>query len=510
MELSNLIKQLQNTNSYPHVVETTIKVIQTHISAIFLTGDYAYKIKKPVYFGFLDYSSMEKRQHFLNQELTMNQAIAPDIYLDVLPITIQNEQVKIGGEGEIIDYVLKMNQFPQDSLFINLFLAGKLEKHHLEELGKIVAEFHKNTKTDDYIRSFGDIEVIKKSIDENYEITDKYIGIIQTKEKYQETKNFTDSYFKLKQDYFRQRKQENKIRECHGDLHLKNICLWNNKIQLFDRIEFNEEFRYVDVMCDVAFTVMDLDARNRQDLSNIFLNTYLEHTGDWQGLQVLPVYLSRQAYVRAKVNSMILDDPNISQENHQKAQQEAKNYYHLAWKYTQQHQGKIIIMSGLSGSGKTTVAKYIAEKINGILIRSDAVRKHLGNVSLDETGNSELYSEEMNQKTYERLIKLGEIVAKEGFNLILDAKFDRHQLRKPVIEIAKKDNIFLTILSCYAPVEILSDRLSKRKGDISDATSDLLQQQKNNIQDFNEEEMSYVKKIDTTNNWKEQITEFFR
>ena len=263
-------------------------------------------------------------------------------------------------------------------------------------------------------------------------------------------------------------------------------------------------------MCDVAFTVMDLDARNRQDLSNIFLNTYLEHTGDWQGLQVLPVYLSRQAYVRAKVNSMILDDPNISQENHQKAQQEAKNYYHLAWKYTQQHQGKIIIMSGLSGSGKTTVAKYIAEKINGILIRSDAVRKHLGNVSLDETGNSELYSEEMNQKTYERLIKLGEIVAKEGFNLILDAKFDRHQLRKPVIEIAKKDNIFLTILSCYAPVEILSDRLSKRKGDISDATSDLLQQQKNNIQDFNEEEMSYVKKIDTTNNWKEQITEFFR
>ena len=464
MELSNLIKQLQNTNSYPHVVETTIKVIQTHISAIFLTGDYAYKIKKPVNFGFLDYSSMEKRQHFLNQELTMNQAIAPDIYLDVLPITIQNEQVKIGGEGEIIDY----------------------------------------------IRSFGDIEVIKKSIDENYEITDKYIGIIQTKEKYQETKNFTDSYFKLKQDYFRQRKQENKIRECHGDLHLKNICLWNNKIQLFDRIEFNEEFRYVDVMCDVAFSVLDLDARNRQDLSNIFLNTYLENTGDRQVLQHLPVYLSRQAYVRAQVNSMILDDPNISQENHQKAQQEAKNYYHLAWKYTQQHQGKIIIMSGLSGSGKTTVAKYIAEKINGILIRSDAVRKHLGNVSLDETGNSELYSEEMNQKTYERLIKLGEIVAKEGFNLILDAKFDRHQLRKPVMEIAKKDNIFLTILSCYAPVEILSDRLSKRKGDISDATSDLLQQQKNNIQDFNEEEMSYVKKIDTTNNWKEQITEFFR
>ena len=513
MDISTLINQLQNPNSYPHTIQTPIKVIQTHISAIFLTGDYAYKIKKPIDFGFLDYSNLEKRQHFLNQELIMNQAIAPDIYLEVLPITIQNEKVKIGGKGEIIDYVLKMNQFPQDSLFINLFQAGKLDKHHLEDLGKIVAAFHKNTKINDYIRSFGDIEVIKKSIDENYERTEKYIGIVQNETQYQETKDFTDHYFEQQQNYFKQRQQEDKIRECHGDLHLKNICLWNNKIQLFDRIEFNEEFRYVDVMYDVAFTVMDLDARNRQDLSNIFLNTYLEHTGDWQGLQVLTVYLSRQAYVRAKVTSMLIDDPNISEENHKKAEQEAKNYYHLAWEYTQKHQGKVIIMSGLSGSGKTTVAKYLAQNINAILIRSDAVRKHLGNLSLNETGNSELYSEEMNQKTYETLIKMGEIVAKEGFNVILDAKFDRHQWRNRVIEIAKKDNIPLTILSCYAPVEILSARLSKRKGNISDATSDLLQQQQDNDQDFNEEEISYVKKIDTTKNWEEkikEITAFFR
>ncbi|MDJ0599973.1 MAG: AAA family ATPase [Crocosphaera sp.] len=507
MDILTLIKQLQNPNSYPHAVQTPIQVIQTHISAIFLTGKYAYKIKKPVDFGFLDYSTMDKRQHFLNQELTMNRAIAPDIYLDVLPITVENHQVKIGRKGEIIDYVLKMNQFPQDCLFINLFQAGKLEKHHLENLGKIVAEFHKNTTTNDYIRSFGNIEVIKKSIDENYERTEQYIGIAQTEKQYQETKNFTDRYFELKQDYFKQRQKEDKIRECHGDLHLKNICLWNEKIQLFDRIEFNEEFRYVDVMFDVAFTVMDLDARNRQDFSNILLNTYLEHTGDWQGLQVLPVYLSRQAYVRAKVNSMILDDPNISEKEHQKAQQEAQNYYHLAWQYTQQHQGKIIMMSGLSGSGKTTVAKYLAQEINGILIRSDAVRKHLGNIPLDESGNSELYRPEMNQKTYETLIKFGEIIAKEGFSVILDAKFDRHQWREPVIEIAKKYNISLTILHCYAPVEILSDRLSNRTGDISDATPNLLQQQQNNAQDFNEQELTYVKSLDTTKNWKKEIKE---
>ncbi|MGK7939453.1 MAG: AAA family ATPase [Crocosphaera sp.] len=510
MDISNLIKALQNPNSYPHAVATPIKVIQTHISVIFLTGDYAYKIKKPVDFGFLDYSTLEKRQYFLNQELTMNQAIAPDIYLEVLPITIKNNQVKIGEEGNIIDYVLKMHQFPQDCLFINLFQAGKLEKHDLEALGKIVSEFHKNTRTDDYIRSFGDIEVIKKSIDENYERTEKYINIAQTQQQYNETKEFTDNYFQLKQEQFKQRQKEDKIRECHGDLHLKNICLWNNKIQLFDRIEFNEEFRYVDVMFDVAFTVMDLDARKRQDLSNIFLNTYLEHTGDWQGLQVLPLYLSRQTYVRAKVTSMLLDDPNITEEDHNNALQDAKNYYHLALQYTQKHQGQIIIMSGLSGSGKTTVAKYLAQRINAILIRSDALRKHLANIPLNKTGSDDIYTPEMNKKTYSNLIKLGEMLAIQGFSVILDAKFDRHILREPLIKIAQKNNIPLTILSCYAPVDILSDRLSQRQGDISDATASLLQQQQENNENFNEEELPYVKMLDTSGNWEQQITEFYQ
>ena len=505
MDIPNLIQELQNPNSYPHSVQTPIKVIQTHISVIFLTGDYAYKIKKPVNFGFLDYSTLEKRQYFLNQELTMNQAIAPDLYLDILPITIKNNQVKIGEEGEIIDYILKMNQFPQNCLFINLFQAGKLEKNDLEELGKIVSQFHQKTRTDDYIRSFGNIEVIKKSIDENYQRTEKYINIAQTQQQYNETKEFTDNYFKLKQEQFKQRQKEDKIRECHGDLHLKNICLWNNKIQLFDRIEFNEEFRYVDVMFDVAFTVMDLEARKRRDLSNIFLNTYLENTGDWEGLQVLPLYLSRQAYVRAKVTSMLLDDPNITEQDHNNALQDAKNYYHLAWQYTQQHQGQIIMMSGLSGSGKTTVAKYLSQQINAILIRSDALRKHLANIPLNQIGTDDIYTPEMNKKTYSYLIKLGKMVAKQGFNVILDAKFDRHIWREPLIKIAQTDNIPLTILFCYAPLDILSDRLSQRKGDISDATASLLQQQQENNEDFNEEELTYVRVIDTSSNWEQQI-----
>ena len=211
-------------------------------------------------------------------------------------------------------------------------------------MGEVVANFHQKTNTNDYIKSFGKVEIIKKSIDGNYQATQKYIGIAQTLEQYQETQQFTNNFLTQKQAIFESRCLNHKIRECHGDLHLRNICYWHNKIQLFDRIEFNEPFRFVDVMYDIAFTVMDLEAKGRQDFANIFLNTYLEKIGDWEGLQVLPFYLCRQAYVRAKVTSLLLDDPNIAESEKESATQIAKNYYHLAWQYTQISPRKMIVM----------------------------------------------------------------------------------------------------------------------------------------------------------------------
>jgi aminoglycoside phosphotransferase family enzyme len=313
MNFSQLIPAMQEPNFYPHSVQTEIRMIQTHCSAVFLTGNYAYKIKKNVNFGFLDYSTLEKRHYFLQRELEMNQPIAPEIYLEVLPIGQINDSLILGNDENVVEYVLKMSEFPQSSLLISLFERGELKESHLRELGEVVANFHQNTNTNDYIKSFGKVEIIKKAIDDNYQATQKYIGIAQTLEQYQQTRQFTDSFLTQKQTIFESRCLNHKIRECHGDLHLRNICYWHHKIQLFDRIEFNEPFRFVDVMYDIAFTVMDLEVRGRQDLGNIFLNTYLEKTGDWQGLQVLPFYLCRQAYVRAKVTSLLLDDPNIAE-----------------------------------------------------------------------------------------------------------------------------------------------------------------------------------------------------
>jgi predicted kinase len=274
--------------------------------------------------------------------------------------------------------------------------------------------------------------------------------------------------------------------------------LWQNKILLFDRIEFNEEFRFVDVMYDVAFVVMDLEAKNRKDLANIFLNTYLEQTGDWEGLQLLPLYLSRQAYVRAKVTSLLLDNSTISDSQKQTARQTAANYYRLAWQYTQQSKGKLILMSGLSGSGKTTVAKKIALEENAILIRSDALRKHLAGIELNDTGTKEIYSIAMSQHTYDRLLELGIMLTRSGFSVILDAKYDRYSLRQNAISAVSVNKIPLQIIYCHAPIEILRDRLNKRRGDISDATADLLDNQLANREEFTPAEMIYVTSIDTS------------
>jgi aminoglycoside phosphotransferase family enzyme/predicted kinase len=498
-----LVQHMLQPGFYPHAVTEPIQLMQTHVSYVLLTGEYVYKLKKSVNFGFLDFSTLEKRQQFCHEELRLNQRGAAELYLDVLPITQAGEQFVLGGDGEPVEYAVKMQQFPQETLLSEMYDRGELTEHHLEELAKVLADFHKKAPTSDYILSFGEVEQIRQAIDENYDQTVNYIGVAQTQQQFDETKAYTDKLFAEQQALFDSRVQNKWIRECHGDVHLRNICFWKNKVLLFDCIEFNEPFRFVDVMFDVAYIVMDFDARKRPDLSNLFLNTYLEQTGDWEGLQVLPLYLSRQSYVRAKVTSFLLDDPSIPEAVKQESKETASRYYQLAWDYTRQKTGKVILMSGLSGSGKSTTARTLARQSGAIQIRSDAVRKHLGGVALDAAGDASLYSPDMTQKTYDRLLDLGIKLASQGYTVILDAKYDRQAVRSQVIEQVQAHGIPLEILHCTAPDDVLRDRVQQRQGDISDATTDVLANQ--HMEPFTEAEQPFVKTIDTTQDLAAQL-----
>jgi len=510
VSIREIIEQMMKPSFYPHSVTEPIQLIQTHCSYVVLTGDYVYKLKKPVNFGFLNYSTLQKRKYFCQEELRLNRRTAPEIYLEVLPITYDRlglgsteaERYQLGGRGEAVEYALKMRQFPQETLFSSMFEFGELQEQQIVELGRVVAQYHANAATSDYISSFGEVSQIKAGFEQNYLRTKKYIGVAQTQEQFNQTKDYTDKFFRDRTSLFKSRIANNFIRECHGDLHLRNICLWQNKVMLFDCIEFNEAFRFVDVMYDVAFAMMDLEARNCKDFANIFLNTYIELTGDYEGLQVLPLYLSRQAYVRAKVTSFLLDDNDVSEAAKQQAISTASNYYKQAWEYTK---GQLILMSGLSGSGKSTTARYLARQLGAVHLRSDAVRKHLARIPLLQRGGNDLYTAEMSQKTYHRLMQLGIMLSRLGFCVILDAKYDKQQLRGEVINKAGQNKIPLQILNCTAPEEVLRQRLINRTGDVADSTVDLLPSQIKAAEPFTEKEKSYLKILDTTQPQEAQL-----
>jgi aminoglycoside phosphotransferase family enzyme/predicted kinase len=500
MSLPPIIEQMLSPDFYDHPVTEPIQLLQTHISFVLLTGAYAYKVKKPMNFGFLDFSTLEKRKYFCEEELRLNRRLAPDLYLSVLPIieTDGKHHFDRTGDGVAVEYAIAMPEFAQEDLLIEMFASGRLTSDHVIQIGEQLAAFHQQAETNDHINSFGTMESVRAVANDNYASTEKYIGLAQTAEQFAQTRDYTERFFAGNVSLFSDRIASGKVRECHGDVHLKNICLYQDQIQIFDCIEFNEPFRNSDVLYDAAFLLMDLQFRGRRDLANIFLNTYLELTGDYEGVVLLPLHCSMRAYIRAKVTSFLLDDPNIPADVKAIAQTEAAAYYKLAWEYTQPTQGKLILMSGVSGSGKSTTAKAIAAEQDAIYLRSDAIRKQLAGMDLMQRGGDDIYTPEMTIKTYARLTELGILLASKGCTVILDAKYDRISLRSQAIATAQAQNIPCEIIYCHAPVEVLQQRLRDRAladNDIADATVDLLASQQAAFEDFTSEELDFVKFI---------------
>lgn len=502
--LPPLIQQMLQPTFYPHPTEVPLRLIQTHVSYVVLTGEYAYKVKKAVDFGFLNYSTLEKRHHFCQEELRLNQRAAAPVYVEVLPIAQRGDGYQLGSESGIVEYTVKMRQFPQSALLSQQFANGKLTEDRLRQLAEAIARFHQSAETNDYIRSFGQPEQIRQAIDENYDQTVGFIGGPQTQQQFDETRAYTDDFFTTQQAVLQQRMEQDKIRACHGDLHLNNICDWQDQLLLFDCIEFNEPFRFVDVMFDIAYIIMDLTVQGRKDLAAAFLSHYVEQTGDWKGLQVLPLYVSRQSYVRGKVTSFLLNDPSVSEQEKQKAAATAAPYYTLAWSYVQPQQGRLLVMSGLSGSGKSTVARQLSRDLGAIHLRSDAVRKHLGGIPVNQRGDDSLYTPAMSHKTYDRLTELGVLLASQGYTVVLDAKFDRAAARQGAIAQARAQNIPFTLVHCTAPADVLRQRVQDRQGDIADATVAVLAQQ--TFEPFAAEEKSCLVTIDTTQPLPPQVS----
>lgn len=485
---------------YPHAVTTPVRLVQTHISYVLLTGSFAYKVKKPVDFGFLDYSTLDRRRFFCQEELRLNRKGAGDLYLDVVSVNRSSAggRLTLGGPGEAVEYAVRMRQFPAGSLLSERLAAGAVGHAEVRRVAAAVADYHAGSHTDAHVASFGDPARVGATIEDNYRHTRRFIGMHQTAEQFEETARFTRQFLAAHADTFRARAASGRVRECHGDLHLDNVCRWDGRLLLFDCIEFSEAFRYVDVMYDVGFAAMDFEARGRPDLAAVFRNEYAELTGDWEGLAVLPVYLCRHAYVRAKVNSLLSEDAAAGETVTARAAAEARRYYGLAWRFTRPRQGRLVLTCGLSGSGKSTVARALAARIGAVHVRSDAVRKHLAGVPLHEPGPASIYGADRTGQTYARLLDLGVTLARQGHAVILDAKYDRWAARGGAVDAAEREGIPLNLLVCDAPPEVLRQRLRARRGDIADATADLTEGQVAGWEPLGDREASHAVVLDTT------------
>ena len=315
-----------------------IELKQTHISFVFLTRDFVYKVKKAVNFGFLDFSTLEKRRFFCEKELCLNRRLCKDMYLKVVPVT-KSDCIKINGEGETVEYAVKMKRIPEEKIMTRLVEEGKVDKKLVDKMAKIIAKFHLKAKTNKRIGEFGSLPMIETNWKENFEQTDEFVDRTISKESYQLIHKKVDDFMKSNLSLFAKRVTENRIRECHGDIHSGNIFV-ADKIYIFDAIEFNERFRYCDVASEIAFLAMDLDFKERSDLSSFFVKRYVKYSGDRELEELLSFYKCYRAYVRGKVTSFKLNDPSVGNEEMRTAKKEANAYFELATDYVKQFLSK--------------------------------------------------------------------------------------------------------------------------------------------------------------------------
>jgi hypothetical protein len=308
-----------------------IELIQTHISFVFLTRNFVYKMKKAVDLGFLDFTTLEKRRFFCEKELELNRRLCGDMYLEVVPINRSNV-IKIKGEGETVEYAVKMKRMPQEKMMSQFLEENKIDDELIDNIAKVIAEFHSKAETNERISEFGSLAIIETNWKENFEQTRDFVGKTISMKNFKLIRGRIDDFMKRNVSFFEKRVAEGRIRDCHGDIHSGNIFV-ADQIYIFDAIEFNERFRYSDVASDVAFLAMDLGLKEKTDLSNFFVERYIKYSGDQELTKLLPFYKCYRAYVRGKVTSFKLEDPNVGGEEKSAAMKEAKAYFKLASTY---------------------------------------------------------------------------------------------------------------------------------------------------------------------------------
>lgn len=488
---STLINNLLDPACYPHEV-SELKLIETHIAWLITTGDYVYKIKKPVNFGFLDFTTLEQRKFFCEEELRLNQRMSSDLYLEVVSIGGPENSPHIGQTDHPIEYAVKLRQFEGGQLLSELLTKDQFDPSWLEQLADKIADFHARAPIVSPDSRWGEADSIRQLAEDNYQQINRSLLSPAQQQELTRLEQISAERFSALKHLLKARKRDGFVRECHGDLHLGNITLSDGHLIVFDCIEFNLEFRWIDRIADLAFLMMDLEARGHQRWANRCLNRYIEKSGDFSGFLLLPHYKAFRSMVRAKV-AMLGEQPNW---------EEFDRYIALTTRYSQPPKPLLILMHGCSGTGKSYLAAQLAERINAIEVRNGIERQRIYRELALRGDHIELYGADMDTRTYIRVEEITELLMRAGQTVILDATFLKQRVRQRFEKLAERYDYPLRIIHCEAPEEVIRERLARRLTESkrsSDADISIYQQQQVRNEPLSEAEQALTLNADTTN-----------
>lgn len=502
-----LLNTLNQKSAYNHPIKT-VEWRETHISWVVLTGTFVYKIKKPVNFGFLDFSSVSLRKHYCEEELRLNRRTAPDLYLDVVPLNEHEGYLNFKGKGKVVDYAVRMRQFDPDSLLSSYLQSNEADGLFLQALGYELGEFHQSVQVAAEDSEYGTRAAVAYPVNENFK---QIIPSLQEKpdiENIVDIKIWSLAMLDHLDDAFIQRKKQGYIRECHGDLHLGNIAVLQGRAVPFDCIEFSKTFRWIDTASDLAFLLMDVRFNGYSQQANVVLNSYLEYTFDYSLLDVLKFYLVYRAMVRAKVLLLRLSQGDGDKQERINTMEFFHGYVRFCQDVLKPRAPFLMITSGVSGSGKSTFAREFCSQADAIHLRSDVTRKHLAGLKPLQSSSDlikGIYSAEFSQQTFARLESAAKLVLQSGYSVVVDATFLTQADRQPFIKLGDELGVKTLIGFLDVPHEVLVERIVQRGaagGDPSEATVEVMEKQLETQQPFNDLELPLlVSACDDEGNW---------
>lgn len=490
-----LVRALRCRSCFEHPVDQ-IRVIETHISYVLLTGAFAYKIKKPVALPFVDFSTLEKRRKACNEEMRVNARLAPTLYLGVVQIGGSVTAPVMNAPGKAIEYAVKMRQFPDSARLDRVLKRGEVSEAMMRDLARQVARFHARVETGPRSGDRQDSEQHFREVAENLESLQKLPDSPDRQRLISELRDWSMESLVVNGEHLRGRRRNGFVRECHGDMHLANLALLDNEIVIFDAVEFNEDLRWIDVLSEVAFLVMDLLHNDRSDLAYIFLSTYLEITGDYEGLGLLRHYLVYRAMVRAKVTAIRIDQPGLGEEERGAELAQVDKYLRLALGLARKNAKPFLLLTcGPSGAGKSYLSERLCGLLGAIRVRSDAERQRRARAGENR------YSAAARHRTYLRVETNADKVLQAGLPVVVDATFIRREYRQRFWQLANDRRVPFAILWLKAPVEVLERRVRLRAAagtDASEASVNVLGQQLREMEPLSRAEQEFALEIDTS------------